>query len=92
MICNTCFLYAISNKSCVERHNMPAKEEKCYYFTSQVEVPLSQEEIWAVIDMLLYVRERGGNAALSSFYDKIGMVVSPSKTYKKDSLLSFEER
>ncbi len=92
MICKKCFFYAVSNKSCAKRHNMSAKEEKCYYFTSQVQVPLSQKEIWAVVDMLLYVRERGGNSELSSFYDKVGMIISPSKTYKKDSFLSFEER
>ena len=89
MICNKCFLYAVSHESCVERHKMPAKEAKCYYFTPQVEVPLSQEEIWAIIDMLLCVRERGSNVALSSFYNKIRMVIPPSKTNENDSVLSF---
>lgn len=92
MTCNMCFFYAVSDKSCAERHNMPAEKEKCYSFTSQMDIPLSQEEIWAVVDMLLYVRDRGENEALSSFYDKIRMIISPSKIYEKDPLLSFEER
>ncbi len=92
MICNKCFFYDVRNNSCGERHNMPAEEEKCFYFTPQVEISLSKEEIWAIIDMYLYVRERGGNAALSSFYDKVRMVISPSRTFEKENIFNLEER
>ena len=92
MICNKCFSYDVRNNNCAERHNMPADEEKCFYFTSQVEIALSQEEIWAILDMYLYVRERGQNAVLSSFYDKVRMAISPSRTFEKEKILNLEER
>ena len=83
MLCKECFFYDLKNKGCSERHNMPAEEEKCNYFEPQVEVSLNQAEIWAIIDMFIYVRGRE-DPAQNSFYNKIRKIIS-SKAVVQES-------
>ncbi len=83
MFCRKCFFYDLKNKGCSERHNMPAEEEKCYFFEPQVKVTLNQAEIRAVTDIFKYMKNRE-NPALTSLYEKIRKITSPlAKVYKK---------
>lgn len=83
MLCKKCFFYDLKNKGCSERHNMPAEEEKCYFFEPQVEVSLNQAEIRAITDMFTYVKIRE-EPALTSLYEKIRKITSPlAKVYKQ---------
>jgi hypothetical protein len=76
MLCNECFFYDLKNKGCSERHNLPAEEEKCYFFEPQVEVSLNQAEILAILGMFISVRDIV-DPAQNSFYDKIRKTISP---------------
>ena len=76
MLCNKCFFFATTTKSCTERHNLPAEGDKCHFFTPQVNISLNKDEIWAVLDMYFYVRDKKEDMALNSFYDKIRMIIN----------------
>ena len=83
MICKECFFYDLRSKGCAERHNLPAEEEKCYFFEPQVEVSLNQAEILAILDMFIFVKNRE-DPALTSLYEKIRKITSPlAKVYKQ---------
>lgn len=75
MLCEACFFYDLKNKGCSERHNMPAEEEKCYFFEPQVEISLNQAEMLAILDMFIYVRDIE-DLAQNSFYDKVSKTIN----------------
>ncbi len=77
MLCKKCFFYDLKNKGCSQRHNMPAEEEKCYFFEPQVEISLNQAEMRAIMEMFRYVRDRE-DPAQNSFYNKIRKTISPN--------------
>lgn len=77
MLCKECFYYDLKNKGCLERHNMPAEEEKCYFLEPQVEISLNQAEIWEILGMFIYVRDRE-DPVQNSFYNKIRKTISPN--------------
>jgi hypothetical protein len=81
MLCQKCFFYDLKNKSCAERHTLPAESEKCYYFDPQVEISLNKAELRAIMDMLIYVTSKKDQAQ-NSFYDKTGRLL----THKLDCM------
>jgi hypothetical protein len=83
MICKECFFYDLRSQVCAERYNLPAEEEKCYFFEPQVKVFLNQAEIRAIIHMFMDMKDRE-YLSLTSLYEKIRKVTSPTaKVYKQ---------
>ena len=82
MICNECFFYDLGSKACAERHNLPAEEEKCYFFEPQVEVSLNQVEIWAILDTFMFEKD-STDPALTSLDKKFRKVLAPQTNVHK---------
>ena len=82
MICKECFFYDLRSKGCAERHNMPAEEEKCYFFEPQVKIALNQAEIRTITDMFISITNRE-DPTLTTLHEKIRKIASPPAKVNK---------
>lgn len=82
MICKECFFYDLRSKGCAERHNLPAEEEKCYFFEPQVEVSLNQAEILAISGMFVFVKN-STDPALTLLDKKFRKILTPQTNVHK---------